>query len=67
MILTFKSIPLATNRDTQIQNKVILIFSKRKRKHFDDFRCEILINKHKVGLHRHVYNDVYLWNTSTLF
>ena len=64
MILTLKSIPLE-NTDTPIQNKVIL--SIRKWKHFDDFRCELFINKHKAGPHIHVYNDAYLWNIDTLF
>ena len=67
MILTFKCISLATNRDTPFQNKVIGKFSKRTLKHFGDFRCELLINKHKAGLHIHVYNDAYLWNIDTLF
>ena len=49
MILTFKSIPLE-NTDTPIQNK--RIFSKRKRKHFNDFLCELFINKHKLV---HIY------------
>ena len=44
-----------------------MIFSKGKGKHFDDFRCELFINKYKAGPHVHVNNDAYLWNIDTLF